>query len=216
MLLAVALSTLAAMAPGSQTGAQTAGAAADTPSLIDATPASDCAALFGSGLQRDNNGAWRADVFHSVYETDAFVDVVHSVSKWRTPVRMHVPGVEVVEIGRASDGSPRARVRIGEEIGTCDGEYAVGVDDSLGADSQVLAVLDGGVLARHGEQLIMLTPSGVQTGPSFRMIWRSGFVVDVTKKAKKGKKAKKAKSKAKAAKRKPRRATTSGKKKKKG
>lgn len=182
--------------------------------IASARPAEECPTLFGTAARRDANAAWRGRVFHGVRRGERTLDVFHSMASWRAPVRMRLPGVEVVAIERDESGEALAFVHVDEQVGACEGDYALDVDDSIGADANVLAVLEEGVLVMHDGDLVLLGALGAAP-PDFRMIWQSGFVVDVAASAKgkasgaKTNAARARSSKAKSrAKRTPRRTTT--------
>lgn len=84
------------------------------------------------------------------------------------------------------------------------GVYEVSVDDSLGQDARVYAVLDEGMLVESGESLAFVVVDDGPTAPSMRMIWRSAYAI-AFEDAAAASKVKKASKKKPKRKRKPRR-----------
>lgn len=135
-----------------------------------------CPALFGDEDARAQNRASREQHLMSVERQDRFVEIVHGVPEWSAPVVRTAPGLTVLAV----EGEPGARaalVRVDERWQRwCEpGVYRVGRDDALGAGSEVLAVLDEGLLAAHVSGLMLLPVKGTNSTTTFRMIWRSGF-----------------------------------------
>lgn len=155
--------------------------AAETFTPENASLARDCAALFGGDLTREERRASREARLEEVSRSERLLDVFHSDAAWQVPKPMRVPGIDVIAIEDGPDGEPSARVRIAESwSGTCPaGDYLVARDDGLGSEGLVLALLDEGVLAEHRGELIFLPKSGMHP-PTFRMIWRSGFALNIT------------------------------------
>lgn len=153
----------------------------------EALPAAACAALFGGDVDRDLRRASRETRLEEVVRTEMLLDVVHTDPKWQPPKPMRVPGIEVVELVETPEGGKRARVRLTSAWGElCPaGDYLVDADDGLGSEGLVLAILDEGVLAEHRGELIFLPKTGSHS-PAFRMIWRSGFGMNVAAGSAKG------------------------------
>lgn len=145
-----------------------------------ASLARDCAALFGDDATREHRRTSRTARLEEVSRSERLLDVVHSEPAWQAPKPMRVPGLDIVGLEDGANGQPAARVRLGESwSGSCPpGDYLVAPDDGLGSDGLVLAVLDEGVLAEHRGELIFLPRSGTHA-PTFRMIWRSGFALNI-------------------------------------
>lgn len=171
------LPILLALVPAQTEVAPPPDAAANTP---PAAPADSCAALFGEAARGDERRASREERLEGVSRSENLLDITHSDAGWRAPKPMRVPGMEVVAIEDGADGARTARVRVGEAWSErCEpGEYRLGVDDGLGSDGLVLAIVDEGVLAEHKGELIFVPRLG-SGPPPFRMIWRSAFALNV-------------------------------------
>ncbi len=76
------------------------------------------------------------------------------------------------------------------------GVYEVTVDDSLGQDARVYAMLEEGMLIESGDRLAFLVLDDGPKMPSMRMIWRSAYAIEFESTASSSK-VKKSKSKAK-------------------
>jgi hypothetical protein len=136
-----------------------------------------CPLLFGSDESREHNRAVRLRRLAEVTWGEKLTDLVHSEPTWREPVLRRVPGLEVVQVEAVPDGEHVALVRVSEAFAaSCPaGDYLVSVDDALGAEGAVLAVLDEGLLAELRGDLIFLHRGGAPPLPRFRMIWRSSY-----------------------------------------
>lgn len=161
--------------------AETDAAPADThEGAATAAPAEECAALFGDAARVEERRASREERLEGVSRSENLLDITHSDAGWQAPKPMRVPGVEVLAIEEGPGGAPVARVRVGEawKERCAPGEYLLGVDDGLGSDGLVLAILDEGVLAEHKGNLIFVPRLGTGA-PPFRMIWRSAFALNI-------------------------------------
>jgi hypothetical protein len=148
----------------------------EPPALIEGAPAQSCPSLFGGDADRERNRAWRGEVLKEVVRGQRYVDVVHTVASWRSPKSIRVPGLDILEVGADEQGVAAARVRVDDAVAQgCGGELIVRADDALGADGQILAVMDEGVLAEHRGQLVLLHRVGNRPPENLRLIWQSGF-----------------------------------------
>lgn len=178
MLLSLAL--VIALPAGTGDVALEPSATSHEPAPPRASLATDCSALFGSARDRESRRASREARLEEVSRTDQFLDVTYSDPLWGPPTPMRVPGLEIKGFEEGPDGKALARVRLSEAwSATCPaGDYLVGPDDGLGTEGLVLALVDEGVLAEHKGALIFLPRTGAHA-PQFRLIWRSGFALNV-------------------------------------
>lgn len=147
-----------------------------------AVPSHECPALFGESERSDERRSLREQRLEAVSRSENLLDIVHSDAGWQAPKPTRVPGLELVAVEEAAeDGERLARVRVGEVFSEAcaPGEYLVRVDDGLGSDGSVLALVDEGMLAEHRGNLIFVPRFGTGA-PPFRMIWRSPFALNIT------------------------------------
>lgn len=147
---------------------------APAPAAEPAEEGASCPALFGDEQLRAESEAWRKERLLSVEREEGVIEIVHSVPQWNEPVARTAPGMTVVAVDPAT-GTARVAVHDRWSRWCRPGVYRVRLDDALGANSQVLAVLDEGLLASHPEGLMLLPAEGAARATKFRMIWRSAF-----------------------------------------
>lgn len=138
------------------------------------TPASErCPSIFGTDDVRERNQERRSAKLHEVRSRQGKIELVHSVPKWDAPTQTSLPGMQVMEID--TDG---IRIRVDKSYGKAcpEGDYLLRVDDALGANGRVLAVLPTSFLIERDQSLAYLVPQVRRVSPSFRMVWRSNFV----------------------------------------
>lgn len=178
MLLPLAL--VIALPADTGGGASQPSAKAQESAPAPASLATDCSALFGNDRDRERRRASREARLEEISRTDQFLDVTYNDPRWRPPTPMRVPGLEITGFEEGPEGKAVARVRLSEAwSATCPaGDYLVGPDDGLGTEGLVLALVNEGVLAEHKGDLIFLPRTGVHA-PQFRLIWRSGFGLNV-------------------------------------
>ncbi len=144
------------------------------------SPAESCPAVFGNPQQRLANRAHRLQVLHRVRELTNSILLVHS-DDFARPVPLVFQGLELVEVRPDGLGELHAVVRLGpglEEFGCPEGGYLVRVDDSLGPETSVLALLDDLVLVEHAGELAYLAPQAAAR-PRFRLVWRADWTLPV-------------------------------------
>lgn len=137
-------------------------------------PASErCPSIFGTKNVRERNQERREARLHEVKSRQGKIELVHSVPKWDAPTQTSLPGMRV--LGVESGG---VRIHVDNRYGTAcpEGNYLLRVDDALGANGRVLAVLPTSFLIERDQALAYLTPETRRAAPNFRMVWRSNFV----------------------------------------
>lgn len=144
-------------------------------------PSDECVALFGDSSLIEERRASREVRLEAVSRSENLLDIVHTDASWQAPKPTRVPGLELVSVEEGEDGERVARVRLGDPWSeACEpGDYLVRVDDGLGSEGLVLALVDEGMLAEHRGTLIFVPKTGA-SAPPMRMIWRSGFALNVT------------------------------------
>jgi hypothetical protein len=158
-----------------------------------------CAALVGAAAQREANRKRRSDVVVRVEEDEDEVLIVHSEPSFDSPRAVRFDEVELVEILEREDDAPGAVVALSGALQEACGveKLTLGVDDSIGKALQIAWIGDQGALLMADEDLVWLDADGET--PTFQMVWRSSFSVDVevttTAKRGKAKRASKAKKK---------------------
>ncbi len=153
-------------------------AAAQSIAPQQARPASACPELFGSRGERADNAEQRRELLDSVRQADYTIDLTHSCD-WSAPERIHFEGLELIGTRQAPDQDRVAVIRLEEELGerACEpGLYRLRVDDCIGEQVSVLAVLRDVVLLERGGDLCFLKTRAVEQ-PVFRMIWRSPWTL---------------------------------------
>jgi hypothetical protein len=144
-------------------------------SLISIHTADDCSTIFGDASSRAEHRAHRREALKFIDVSSYLISIVHTAD-WSEPKIISFAGVEL--IGTEVDAGPaRAFVEVDPELGGfgCEpGVYVLRVDDELGADSSVLAILESAVLIEHQNVLRFIPTPSVQP-PSFSMVWESTF-----------------------------------------
>jgi len=141
-----------------------------------AEPSSACSQLFGDEEEREQNMKHRKKLLMSVREGEYCIEVLHSTD-WETPEEIEYIGLELVETVIDEESEPHALVYVSEEIDElgCDpGNYVVEVDDSIGEEARVLAILQDLVLIEENEDLKFLKTEEAGN-PVWRMIWKSSW-----------------------------------------
>ncbi len=105
-----------------------------------------CQSIFGTDRVRLANEARRQSQLPQVRSRQGKVELVHSVPKWGAPSRTSLPGMEVLE--KTLTG---VHIRIDDRYGDAcpQGDYELRVDDALGADGRVLAILPSALLTER-------------------------------------------------------------------
>jgi hypothetical protein len=142
-------------------------------SSSDPLPARECAEVFGDQRAVRTNRRAREARLNFVIDLDTHVVVDHSYV-WSEPKETEIRNLALVET--STDGSTAlVFFAAGEEgIECADGFYRIAVDDSLGPDGQILAVLRRGLLIELDGRLIHLSFDG-DASPEFRVAWSSRF-----------------------------------------
>jgi hypothetical protein len=152
----------------------TAVAAAQPVAPQQARPASACPELFGSRGERTDNAEQRRELLDSVRQADYTIDLTHTCD-WAAPERIRFEGLKLIDTCQLPDQGRVAVIRVEDDLGeqTCEpGLYRLRVDDSIGDQASVLAVLRDVVLLERGGELCFLKTRAAEQ-PVFRMIWRS-------------------------------------------
>jgi hypothetical protein len=141
-----------------------------------AEPSSTCSQLFGNEEEHKQNMQHRKKLLVSVREGEYCIEVLHSAD-WEAPEEIDYIGLELIETLVDEESEPQALVQIFDEIDDleCDpGIYIVEVDDSIGEEAQVLAILHDFVLIEGNDELKFLKTEGAGS-PVWRMIWKSSW-----------------------------------------
>ncbi|MCA9543183.1 MAG: hypothetical protein KC613_02305 [Myxococcales bacterium] len=140
-----------------------------TPSLPAADgEVTDCPRVFGSPAYKRKLTKRRKRLLDDVDPNGDIVDIAHSTD-WRRPFYLEFTGVELL----AAEGDEGAAFRVDDALADLDcepGVYHLDVDDSLGDDTAILAVLDDVVLVEFKGQLGYLATDDAEI-PTWRMIW---------------------------------------------
>lgn len=149
-------------------------AAAQSIAPQQARPASACPELFGSQGVRSDNAEQRRELLDSVRQADYTIDLTYTCD-WAAPERIRFEGLKLLDTCQLPDQGRVAVIRVEDELGeqACEpGLYRLRVDDSIGGQASVLAVLRDVVLLERGGELCFLKTRSAEK-PVFRMIWRS-------------------------------------------
>lgn len=140
-------------------------------------PSSACPALFGDEAARAENRELRKERLVGVRRGEHVVEILHSDSGWRAPEQKRLPGIEVLFVG--AEGAVVLVKERWAEVCT-PGRYWLGVDDALGTEARVLALLDGALLVERAGRLLVI-PAREQAVAALpvRMIWRSAYGIRV-------------------------------------
>jgi len=144
------------------------------PAADGALPAEACPEVFGTTQVHESNEADRQRKLDELDQAAHTIDLVHT-GAWEEPERIRYRGLELVGTRLNEDEEPVALVRVDPEEGELEcrpGLYRLEVDDSIGADAAVLAVLDDVLLVEADGDLRFLKTEQAEQ-PVFRMIWRS-------------------------------------------
>jgi hypothetical protein len=142
-------------------------------------PAPICLELTGTESDRAVNAQRRHDALAAVrVDEDQAVDVIHHEARWQAPRLVEFSGADLVAVRKdtpPTDDDAAALVVLHNPTASCPaGRYLVRVDDVLGDDGRVLAVLPQGLLVeQHGA--LLFWPKEGEEPPHFRAVWRSSF-----------------------------------------
>lgn len=129
----------------------------------------ECAALFGDENSVEENRAYREAHLNFVLDGDPYVTLVQ-FHDWDEPARTKLEGIELLD---STSAGARIEVRLGAE--SCpDGTYLLSVDDAIGENLRVLALLESAVLIDHEGELVYVAVDG--QGPiEWEMVWSSRY-----------------------------------------
>ncbi len=129
-----------------------------------------CRLVFGSKRTHRTNREQRKANLSWVERTGNVIDVTHS-TRWRQPFYLEFRGLELVET-EMEDGERVGFVHLEDAQNCPSGLYPVRIDDNLGEDARVLAVLPDTLLVEFRGRLGYLLTADAAT-PQWRMVWRS-------------------------------------------
>ncbi len=141
-------------------------------------PASSCPALFGTAGSRAENVKDRTRYLELVEPIEDVINLTYS-GPWREPIPVRFKGITMTASLGIGGDSPSAILEISDMppgVSCEPGLYEIHVDDSLGSDAHVLAIVKNAVLFERDGQLFYLTARMAQE-PIFRMIWRSTWTI---------------------------------------
>jgi hypothetical protein len=155
--------------------------AAEARARGDAQPGADpeCDRLFGTEADREVNEAARKRRLVLIEDGPSYIDVVQT-GGWREPREIAYRGLTLKETLVDEEDADLAVIEVEPTLGFCEpGEYEVEVDDSIGAEGRVLAILPGIVVVQHAEELRYLRSQTYRGRPTFKVSWRSPFSIVV-------------------------------------
>ncbi len=171
-IISACLGLLAILCP--VTGHAT-GAADDRPALKSPE---DCPLLFGSPASIERNKKARTAHLEAVAAGEHMINLTHT-GPWQKPTIMRLQGVELVATAGVDGDDPSALVEVGElpaGIGCEPGLYELKVDNSIGGQAHILAIVEGAVLLEYSGDLRFIQTREAAM-PMFRMIWRSTWTI---------------------------------------
>jgi hypothetical protein len=148
----------------------------DNDNIDQAEPSSACRQLFGDAKEHEDNRKHRKKLLMSVREGEYCIEVLHSAD-WEVPEEIEYAGLELIKTLADEESDPQALVYVSDEIDElqCDpGVYIVGVDDSIGEEARILAILRDFVLIEENDELRFLKTEDAGN-PVWRMIWKSSW-----------------------------------------
>jgi len=147
-------------------------------------PDPECDRLFGTGEDQEANQALRRRKLVLVEEGPSYIDVVQT-GGWDEPEEVAYRGLTLVEtVDDPETREPLAVFAVDETLGFCEaGEYEVEIDDSLGAEGRILAILPDLVLVAQGDELRYVRSKDYRGRPTFKVSWRSPFSIVVETKS---------------------------------
>jgi len=157
--------------------------AADAAAEDSAHADPECDRLFGTQEAREDNRQAREGRLVLVEDGPSYIDVVQT-GGWSEPTEIAYRGLELRETTTGEDGQPLAVMEVDASLGFCEpGEYEVEVDDSLGDQGRILAILPGLMVVEHGDRLRYVRSETYRGRPAFKVSWRSPFSVVVESKS---------------------------------
>lgn len=149
--------------------------AGDPPALKQA---SDCPLLFGTPASIERNKQARTKHLEEVASGEHMINLTHT-GPWQKPTIMRLQGVELMATAGVDGDDPSALVEVGElpaGMGCQPGLYELKVDNSIGGQAHILAIVEGAVLLEYNGDLKFIQTRQAPT-PVFRMIWRSTWTI---------------------------------------
>ena len=144
----------------------------------DETPR--CVGLLGNEDTRDDNRSRREAVFVRASWAEPELWILHRSDDWSEPKLLVSEGLSLAATELDEDGEWHAVLELDEafaaERGCEAGEVRARVDDALGADGQVLAVLRDVVLLEVVGELVFLYTDDDEW-PEFRLAWQAPWRV---------------------------------------
>ncbi len=151
--------------------------------IVDAR---ECPALFGDRESREDNAEKRKSCLDSVRVSKYTISLIHHCD-WTEPQYVHLTGLDLENIDcpagldeeAPDDCDPVAHLRLVEEMDAVEckpGVYSLRVDDNLGEDGRVLAILPDLILTEFQGCLYYL-PLDPMARPVWRIIWRSPWKI---------------------------------------
>lgn len=142
----------------------------------------ECDRLFGNEEDREVNEASREQQLILVEDGPSYIDVVQT-GGWTEPAEIAFRGLSLKDTVLEGQ-QPLAVIEVDEELGFCEvGEYEVQVDDAVGANGRILAILPGLLLLEYGDELRYVRAQSYRGRPTFKVSWRSPFSVVVESKS---------------------------------
>ena len=150
----------------------------ETEETEKAYSSSACPRLFGDEETREENRELREECLGKVRCCEFTIDLVHNCD-FEEPEQTSYTGLELIGTIVEKDEQAVALFRIEEGFENLDcpsGTYALRVDDSIGEQCAILAILPDTVLIDEDGQLKFLLVEEAKE-PVWRLIWRSGWKV---------------------------------------
>jgi hypothetical protein len=153
---------------------------AETETGVDAfLQATDCRPLFGTDRSHERNRERREKALQSVRGSRSLVTVVHH-ARWDDPVRLRIPGLEVLAIVPVKKRSYDLLVAVSPQVASnhqCEpGVYRLSQDDSLLPGVAILDVRRRFLLV-DSRGVLTYIPVGVVGEIDFRMVWQSAWTI---------------------------------------
>ena len=144
----------------------------------DETPR--CVGLLGNDDTREDNQARREALFVRASWSEPGLWILHRSDDWEEPKLLVTEGLSLAATELDDDGEWQAVLELDDDFAVghgCEpGPVLAGVDDALGADGQVLAVLRDVVLIEVSGELAFLYTDD-EDWPEFRMAWQAPWRV---------------------------------------
>lgn len=135
--------------------------------------ARDCPVVFGDDEDVAANQEYRTASLNFIWDGEPQVVIDHS-SDWDTPVLTAIRHMELIETSTEGAEAFISFDAEAEGIDCESGVYALAVDDAIGEDGLVLAVLGHILLLEMDGELQYLLEDGAMT-PDWRVTWSSSY-----------------------------------------